>query len=172
VSTSGPLTPPARLVDPRGQRFGAGLSAVILGLALVFNLVWVVAIVAALLFVSSAFGTRFWLLGRPWPLVKRALRLGPPAELEHEYPPRFAQALGFVALSLSLISFVLGAPVVAWALVAAVIGLQTLLAVTGICVGCRLYFLRWYVPSLYARLITGRSANPTGIPSTTLQTPR
>ena len=84
----------------------------ILGLALVFNLVWVVAVVAALLFISSAFGTRFWLLGRPWPLVRRALRLGPPAELEHEYPPRFAQALGFVALSLSLIAFVLGAPVV------------------------------------------------------------
>jgi hypothetical protein len=172
VSASNPLTPPARLVDPRGQRFGAGFSAVILGLALVFNLVWVVAIVAALLFASSAFGTRYWLLGRPWPLVRRALRLGKPAELEHEYPPRFAQALGFIALSLSLVAFALGAPVLGWLLVAAVIGLQTLLAVTGICVGCRLYFLRWYVPSLYARLITGRNTNPTGIPNTTLQAPR
>jgi hypothetical protein len=26
-----------------------------------------------------------------------------------------------------------------------------LLALTGICVGCRLYFLRWWVPSLFAR---------------------
>ena len=26
------------------------------------------------------------------------------------------------------------------------------LAATGICVGCRLYFLRWWVPSLFARL--------------------
>ena len=172
MSASNPLTPPARLVDPRGQRFGAGLSAVILTLALVLNLVWVVAIVAALLFASSAFGTRYWLLGRPWPLVRRALRLGPPAELEHEYPPRFAQALGTIALSLALIAFFVGAPIVGWLLVAAVIGLQTLLAATGICVGCRLYFLRWYVPSVYARLITGRKPNPTGIPNTTLQTPR
>ena len=46
-----------------------------------------------------------------------------------------------------------------------------MLAVTGICVGCRLYFLRWYVPSVYARLIS-RSASTTGIPNTTLQTPR
>jgi hypothetical protein len=172
VPASIPLTPPARRVDPRGQRFGAGLSAVILAAALVADQTWVVAIVALLLFASSAFGTRYWLLGRPWPLVRRALRLGPPAELEHEYPPRFAQALGFIALSLALIAFVLGAPIVGWLLVAAVIGLQTLLAATGICVGCRLYFLRWYVPSLYARLITGRTTNPTGIPNTTLQTPR
>ena len=27
-------------------------------------------------------------------------------------------------------------------------GLQTLLAVTGYCLGCRLYFLRWWVPDL------------------------
>jgi hypothetical protein len=29
--------------------------------------------------------------------------------------------------------------------------------VTGYCLGCRLYFLRWWVPSAYARLI-GRGA--------------
>ena len=39
-----------------------------------------------------------------------------------------------------------------WLFVGAVAALQTLLAVTGICVGCRLYFLRWFVPSLFARL--------------------
>ena len=164
------LTPPARFVDPRGQRFGAGLSAVILAGAIVFNAVPVVALVALALLASSALGTRYWLLGRPWPVIRRALRLGP-AELEHEYPPRFAQALGFIALALSLVAFVVGLPILAWALVAAVIGLQTLLAVTGICVGCKLYFLRWYVPSLYARLISGRSTSSTGIPNTTLRSP-
>jgi hypothetical protein len=167
------LTPPARLVDPRGQRFGAGLSAVILAGAIVFNAIPVVAFVGLALLVSSALGTRYWLLGKPWPFIRRALRLGP-TELEHEYPPRFAQALGFLALALAVVAFVIGgaAAVVGWAFVAAVIGLQTLLAATGICVGCRLYFLRWYVPSLYARLITGRNTSATGIPSTTLQTPR
>ena len=38
-------------------------------------------------------------------------------------------------------------------LVGAVAALQVLLAATGVCVGCRLYVLRWWVPSLFARLI-------------------
>ena len=50
------------------------------------------------------------------------------------------------------IAFLVGLPVVGWVLAGAVAGLQALLAATGICVGCRLYFLRWYVPSLFARL--------------------
>jgi hypothetical protein len=37
--------------------------------------------------------------------------------------------------------------------VAGVIGLQALLAVTGYCLGCRLFFLRWYVPDLFARMV-------------------
>jgi len=165
------LTPPARRVDPRGQRFGAGFSAVILVAAFVLNVPVVVALVGLALFVSSAFGTRFWILGKPWPAIKRVLRLGP-TDLEHEYPPRFAQALGFIALVLAVAGFAVGLPVVGWSLTGAVVALQTLLAVSGICVGCRLYFLRWYVPSLYARLITGRTANSTGIPNTTLRAPR
>ena len=35
-----------------------------------------------------------------------------------------------------------------WVFALAVAALQTLLAVTGYCLGCRLYFLRWWVPDL------------------------
>ena len=35
----------------------------------------------------------------------------------------------------------------------AVVGLQALLAITGFCLGCRLFFLRWWVPDLFARLV-------------------
>jgi hypothetical protein len=100
---------------------------------------------------SSALGTRWFLPGRPWPLVRRILRLGP-TELEHEYPPRFAQALGATFLGLGTIAFLLGATTLGWLLTGAVAGLQTLLAVTGICIGCRLYFLRWWVPTRFALL--------------------
>ena len=34
----------------------------------------------------------------------------------------------------------------------AVAVLQITLAATGYCLGCRLYFLRWYVPGLFTRL--------------------
>jgi hypothetical protein len=146
------LTPnPARFIDPRGQRFGAGVSAAVLVLAFLAGLPWLAALVGLNLLVSAAFGTRFFLPGRAWPVVRGALRLGA-AEPEHEYPPRFAQALGGTFLALAAIAFGLGLPVAGWVLTGAVAGLQTLLAATGICVGCRLYFLRWYVPSLVARL--------------------
>jgi hypothetical protein len=146
------LTPaPARFIDPRGQRFGAGVSAVALATAFVLGLPWLVALLGLNLLISAAFGTRLFLPGRAWPLVRSALRLGP-TEPEHEYPPRFAQALGSTFLALATVAFVAGLPVVGWLLTAAVAGLQVLLAATGICVGCRLYFLRWWVPSLVARL--------------------
>jgi hypothetical protein len=145
------LTPPARRIDPRGQSFGAGLSAVILALAFVSGQFWLAALVGLILLISSAFGSRFFLPGRPWPVIRRTLRLGP-TEPEHEYPPRFAQALGGIFVALGSVAFVLGAPVVGWLLVGAVAGLQTLLASTGYCLGCKLYFLRWWVPSVFAGL--------------------
>jgi hypothetical protein len=148
------LTPaPARLIDPRGQRFGAGVSAAVLALAFVLGLPWLVALVGLNLLVSAALGTRYFLPGRAWPAVRSLLRLGPPAHPEHEYPPRFAQALGGTALALATLAFLLGAVTLGWVFTGAVVALQTLLAVTGICVGCRLYFLRWFVPAMFAKVL-------------------
>lgn len=146
------LTPPARQIDPRGMRFGAGVSAVILVVAYLAAAPWLALLVGLNLAVSAAFGTRLFLPGRGWPTVRSALRLGKPNELEHEYPPRFAQALGAIFLGLAGIAFVAGITPLGWLLAAAVGALQTLLAATGICVGCRLYVIRWWVPSQFARL--------------------
>jgi hypothetical protein len=148
---SSPLTPPARYIDPRGQRFGAGLSAVLFVVAIVSQQFWLAALVGLNLLIASAFGARLFLPGRPWPLIRKALRLGP-TEPEHEYPPRFAQALGGIFAAIGTIAFVLGVTLLGWVFVAAVAGLQTLLATTGYCLGCKLYFLRWWVPSQFAHL--------------------
>ena len=148
---STPLTPPARYIDPRGQRFGAGLSAVLFVVAIVAQQFWLAALVGLNLLIASAFGSRLFLPGRPWPFIRKALRLGP-TEPEHEYPPRFAQALGGVFVAIGTIAFLAGLTLVGWVFVAAVAGLQTLLATTGYCLGCKLYFLRWWVPSQFARL--------------------
>jgi hypothetical protein len=43
-----------------------------------------------------------------------------------------------------------------WALALAVAALQSVLAITGYCLGCRLYFLRWWVPELVTRIWTRR----------------
>ena len=147
-SATSDTTPPpqGRLIDPRGHRFGAGVSVVLLTLAYLLNLPVVVGAVAVALAVSAIFGTRYSALGRPWPYVRRALNIAPPKELEGEYPPRFAQALGSVVLAVAIVLFLVGEATLAWLPVGLVVGLQTLLAVTGFCLGCRLYFLRWWRP--------------------------
>ena len=145
------LTPPARSIDPRGQRFGAGLSAIVVVISFATQHFWLAALIGLNLLVSAAFGSRLFLLGRPWPSIRKALRLGPTTP-EHEYPPRFAQALGGICLALGTIAFLVGLTVLGWLLVGAVAGLQTLLATTGYCLGCKMYFLRWWVPSQFARL--------------------
>ena len=145
------LTPPARYIDPRGQRFGAGLSALLLVIAFFSSRFWLAALVGLNLLIASSIGSRLFLPGRPWPLIRKSLRLGP-TEPEHEYPPRFAQALGGMFVAFGTVAFLAGLAPVGWIFVGAVAGLQTLLAATGYCLGCKLYFLRWWVPSLFARL--------------------
>jgi hypothetical protein len=155
--------PKARMIDPRGHRFGAGVSAALLVLAFVADLPWLVGVALVSIGVSAAFGLRWSIYGVIWRRISRALDL-PPTTPEHEYPPRFAQTLGSVALILSLAAFGLGTPTLGWVFAFAVAGLQSLLAVTGYCLGCRLYFLRWWVPDLVTRVWTGGSAGLSPVP--------
>lgn len=156
-------TLPVRLIDRRAQRFGAGLSALVLGIALVGANLPLVAVVAAALAVGSLVGTRWFLFGRPWPVIVRVLRLGPATDVEPELGPRFAQALGSIVLSVGLGLGVAGAGVIAWLPVLGVLALQTLLAVTGYCLGCRLYGLHWLLPDLFDRFVLRR--DPAARPS-------
>ena len=151
--------PPAGRIDPRGHRFGAGVSAVLLLVAWLLQAPWLVALVLLSIGVSAAFGLRYSIYGVIWRRIVRIAKLGP-TEPEHEYPPRFAQTIGSIVLIVSLLSFALGATTLGWLLAFAVAALQTVLAVTGYCLGCRLYFLRWWVPSLMTRIWTrGRSTS-------------
>jgi len=158
-----PLTIPATLapaarpvsgrwIDPRAQRFGAATSGLTLLLAVALNAWPIAAAVGLLLALSAGLGTRWFPFARPWPRVRTWLRLAP-SELEHELPPRFAQALGATFLALGSGLLAAGLAPWGWLPVAAVIALQGLLAVTGFCLGCRLFFLRWWVPDLFARLV-------------------
>ena len=89
--------PKARMIDPRGHRFGAGVSAILLIVAFVTGTPWLVAVVLLSIGVSAAFGLRYSIYGAIWRRIVKVAGLGP-TEPEHEYPPRFAQVLGSVAL--------------------------------------------------------------------------
>ncbi len=157
ISPASPARGPGRWIDPRGQRFGAGFSAAVLALAVLSGSVWLAALIGLALAVSAAFGTRLFVFGRPWPVIRSILRLAP-TEPEHEYPPRFAQALGAVFVGIGTLLLVAGLAPWGWIPVVGVVALQLVLAATGYCLGCRLYFIRWYVPALFTRLIR-RSAS-------------
>jgi hypothetical protein len=143
---------PGRWIDPRAQRLGAALSGLTLVLAFGLDGWPLVAGVAAFMAASAVYGTRWFIFSRPWPALRSWLQLGP-SELEHELPPRFAQALGATFLIVGTLLLAIGATPWGWLPVAGVVALQTLLAASGFCLGCRLFFLRWYVPDLFARLV-------------------
>jgi len=82
-------------VDPRGQRFAAALSALVLVVVLVTSSAWLLGAQAVVFGMGAVFGLKY----APYGLVYRWLvrpRLGPPRELEDEAPPRFSQWVGLV----------------------------------------------------------------------------
>jgi Ca2+/Na+ antiporter len=128
---------PARLVDPRGLRFAATLTAAVLALVLVTGNGWLLAAQALVFALGAADQSPYGLLFRRF--VRP--RLGPPAELEDARPPRFAQALGLAFAVIGVIGFAFGSSLVgltatAFALIAAFLN-----AAFGICLGCELYLL-------------------------------
>lgn len=150
---------PVRLIDPRAQRLGAGLSAISLALAIAFDLPLIAAIVGLALAASALFGSQYFLFSRPWPRLRRTLRLAPPKDLEAELGPRFAQALGAVVVAFGVGLLASGLRPLGWLPIIAVVGLQTLLAVTGYCLGCKLYGLHWILPDLFDRFVLRRRSD-------------
>lgn len=140
------MTAPAR-VDPRGPRFAAGITAVLLLADLVLALgaapaagTVLLALLALLFLWGAVAGVRRHPFGL---LFARAVRprLAPPAELEDVRPPTFAQGVGAVITGAGLLLALLGA---AWAVpVAAGLAFVAafLNAVFGLCLGCQLYLL-------------------------------
>lgn len=133
-----------RLVDVRGPRVGAAITTTVLAAAIVLQgtigtvlLGWQVLVFA----LAALGGLALSPYGALFRVLRRRLDLGPPPATEPEGPPRFAQACGLVVGGAGLAAVLLGATTVGWALVGVVLALSTLLATTGLCVGCELYLL-------------------------------
>jgi len=136
----------ARGIDPRAPRFAAGITAVVLLVAVFLGLVAPLAglIVLAAQTVVFAIGAFGGIRRGPYGIVFRALvrpRLAPPTELEDPAPPTFSQVVGFVVAGvgvvLGLVGLTWAVPLFgAFAFVAAFLN-----AVFGYCLGCQLYLL-------------------------------
>jgi hypothetical protein len=127
-------------VDPRGLRFAAAVTTVVLALTLVLNSFWPLAVQTVVFAIAVTFGVQ----ASPYSQIFKRLvrpRLGPPKELEDPAPPRFAQLVGLVFAVLGLVGYLSGAELLGvvatgFALVAAFVN-----AAVGLCLGCEAYLL-------------------------------
>jgi len=147
--TDNPTTPTGSLpsapagIDPRGPRFGAAITAVLLVGVLLLPApasTILLAVVVASFVLGVARGAQGTWQGLLYARVVRP-RLAPPTELEDPRPVRFAQLVGLVVtgvgLALALAGVAAAVPVsAALALVAAFLN-----AAFGLCLGCEMYLL-------------------------------
>ena len=143
-TTTPAATPRPDRIDVRGPRVSAAITTVVLAVALVVQGPVGIALVAVQV---AAFATAVALgvQRSPWAFAFRLLRrladLGPPPATEDPAPPRFAQACGLVVAGAGLVALLAGAAAVGWVLVGTVLALSTVLATSGLCIGCELYVL-------------------------------
>jgi hypothetical protein len=136
-----PTTPhQAAGIDPRGPRFGAAITTVVLAIALLTGNVWVLLAQAVVFAVASALG----IARSPYGYLYKTLirpRLSPPAELEDPAPPRFAQTVGLVVTGIGLIFAFAGVDAAVEVSAALALIAAFLNAAFGLCLGCELYLL-------------------------------
>jgi hypothetical protein len=125
------------LVDPRGPRFGAAVTTVVLAAALLTGSAWLLGVQAVVFALGAAgrspYGELYARLVRP--------RLGPPAELEDTRPLRFAPAVGLGFTAIALAGLALSTGTVTLVAAAAALAAAILNAAFGICLGCEVYLL-------------------------------
>ena len=134
-------------IAPRGPRFGAAITGVLLLVVIGLNLAGA-TLASVILFAAItavfAWGAFAGITRHPYGLLFKKLvrpRLAAPTELEDPAPPTFAQGVGFV---ITLVGLVLGLLVSPFAIVVAA-SLAFIAAflnsVFAYCLGCQIYLL-------------------------------
>ncbi|HWH29628.1 MAG TPA: DUF4395 domain-containing protein [Mycobacteriales bacterium] len=123
------------MIDPRGPRFAAAVTTLVLALVLITGSAWLLAAQAVVFALGARdrnpYGGLYRRVVRP--------RLGPPAELEDPAPVRFAQTVGLAFAAVGLLGAVAGLGLVFVAATAAALGAAFLNAAFGFCLGCQMY---------------------------------
>lgn len=133
-------------IDPRGPRFGASITSVLLLITVFLGLDAATVDAAFYLLIAItalfAFGAIFGLSKHPYGLIFKKLvrpRLAAPTELEDPRPPRFAQAVGLFVASVGIVLHLLGVEFgVVYAAGAAFVA-AFLNAAFAYCLGCQIY---------------------------------
>lgn len=134
-------------VDPRGPRFSAGITAVLLLVVVVLGLAganlpaFALLTAIALLFAWGAFRG---VGAHPYGILFRKFvrpRLAAPTELEDPRPPTFAQLVGLIVTGVGVVLALFGLPLAVVIAAAAAFIAAFLNSVFGYCLGCQIYLL-------------------------------
>lgn len=143
-------------IDPRGPRFGASITSVLLlivvllglieplGADLVARATQPAALLLTVLVALFAWGAFAGIQKHPYGALYRRLvapRLAPPTEREHPAPPTFAQLVGLLVTATGLALHLLGVPGALVVAASAAFVAAFLNAVFAYCLGCQLYVL-------------------------------
>lgn len=145
-------------IDPRGPRFGALVTTIVLALALILGPrvgLWLVAFQLTVFAVGAFAGLKY----QPYGLLYRTLiapHLAPPAEVEDVRPPQFAQLVGFIFAVVAVIGAATGLDLLfyiatGFALIAAFLN-----AAFDFCLGCEVWTI--------LQRIKGTPAGPRRVP--------
>jgi hypothetical protein len=127
-------------IDPRGPRFGAVITTIVLAVVLITSSAWLLGAQLLVFAIGAVFGLRY----APYGIVYRRLirpRLGPPARTEAEAPPRFSQAVGMVFAAGGVLGYALGATADGIVFTALALSAAFLNAAFDFCLGCQAYLL-------------------------------
>ena len=141
-------TGPSKGIDPRGPRFGAAVTGVLLlvviGLWLSTHTLWALILFAFITLVF-AWGAFAGVKRHPYGLFFKAVirpRLKPPTELEDPTPPTFAQGVGLVITLVGLLLSLIPGLGIVLPIAAALAFIAAFLnSVFGYCLGCQIYLL-------------------------------
>jgi hypothetical protein len=125
-------------IDPRGPRFGAVITVIVLAVVLITGSAWLLAAQVIVFAVGALAGLKY----APYGIVYRRLlrpRLGPPAHTEAEAPPRFAQGVGMVFTAVGVVCYAVGATPAGLVLTALALVAAFLNAAFDLCLGCQVY---------------------------------
>ena len=121
------------MIDPRGPRFAAWITTVVLAVVLLTHSATLLALQAVVFALGAA--------GRsPYAAVWKRMPKKPQTELEAKEPPQFAQLVGLGFAVVGVLGFLTWTPLGVVA-TAAALAAAFLNAAFGFCLGCEIYLI-------------------------------
>jgi len=140
VPTINQVPKKAVLIDARGPRYSAGITSLVLSLALITESVYIIGFQFAVFLSAVLFGLRKSIYG----FIYRGLiqpRLSGPVPSEDQRAPRFAQFIGALFAFVALLGGVTGNSSVFLIATSFALGAAFLNAAFGFCLGCQMYLI-------------------------------